>query len=89
MTESGEVSRDWKGTIADWIWARWRWLIALVVLVFALNNLAGSVVGIVGLIALANRTAGRLLKARSVVQQVRQIVTDPDDFREEVERKGS
>ena len=68
----------------DWVGARWRWLIVAVVLLFALNNLVGSVVGIMGLIAFANRVVGRVLKARRVVQQVQQIVTNPDDLQEEV-----
>jgi len=37
-----------------------------------------------GLIAFANRIAGRLLGARRVVQQVQQIVGDPDDRGEEM-----
>ena len=88
MTVSGETPRDWMAALADRVWARWRWLVVLVVLVFVLNNVVGLVVGTVGLIALANRIAGRLLKARTVLQQVRQIVTDPDDCREEVDRTG-
>ena len=68
----------------DWVGARWRWLIVAVVLLFALNNLVGSVVGIMGLIAFANRVVGRVLRARRVVAQVQQIVTNPDDLREEV-----
>ena len=63
----------------------WRWLIVPVVLVFAFNRLAGLVVGLLGLIAVANRVVGRVLKARRVVQQLQQIVTNPDDFQEEVE----
>ena len=55
MTISGEESRDWKEILMDWVGARWRWLIVAVVLLFALNNLVGSVVGIMGLIAFANR----------------------------------
>ena len=84
MTISGEESRDWKGKLGDWIGARWRWLIVAVLLLFAFNNLAGLVVGITGLIAFANRIAGRVLSARRVVQQVQQIVTNPGDLREEV-----
>ena len=84
MTISGEESRDWKEILMDWVGARWRWLIVAVVLLFALNNLVGSVVGIMGLIAFANRVVGRVLRARRVVQQVQQIVTNPDSFREEV-----
>ena len=84
MTISGEESRDWKEILMDWVGARWRWLIVAVVLLFALNNLVGSVVGIMGLIAFGNRVVGRVLRARRVVQQVQQIVTNPDDLREEV-----
>ena len=75
---SGEGSRDWKTTLADRLEARWRWLILAVLLLFAFNNLAGLVVGFMGLIAFANRVAGRVLAARRVVQQVQEIVTDPD-----------
>ncbi len=85
MTISGEESRDWKETLVDWVGARWQWLIVPVVLVFAFNRLAGLVVGVLGLIAVANRVVGRVLKARRVVQQLQQIVTNPDDFQEEVE----
>ena len=84
MTISGEESRDWKEILVDWVEARWRWLIVAVVLLFAFNNLVGSVVGIMGLIAFVNRVVGRALRARKVIQQVQQIVTNPDDLREEV-----
>ena len=84
MTTSGEESRDWKEILMDWVGARWRWLIVAVVLLFAFNNLVGSIVGIMGLIAFVNRVVGRVLRARRVVQQVQQIVTNPDDLREEV-----
>ncbi len=84
MTISGEESRDWKEVLVDWVEARWRWLIVAVLLLFAFNNLVGSVVGIMGLIAFVNRVVGRALRARRVVQQVQQIVTNPDDLREEV-----
>ena len=87
MTISGEESRDWKEILVDWVEARWRWLIVAVVLLFAFNNLVGSVVGIMGLIAFVNRVVGRALRARKVIQQVQQIVTNPDDLREEVEPK--
>ncbi len=83
MTISGEESQDWKETLVDWVGARWRWLIVAVVLLFAFNNLVGLVVGITGLIAFANSVVGRVLRARNVVQQVQQIVTNPDDLREE------
>jgi hypothetical protein len=84
MTISGQDARDGKENLGDWIAAQWRWLIAAVVLVFVINNLVGLLVGSVGLIAFANRIAGRFLSARRVVQQVRQIVSDPDDREEEV-----
>ena len=84
MTISGEESRDWKESLVDWVEARWRWLIVAVLLLFAFNNLVGSVVGIMGLIAFVNRLVGRVLKTRRVVQQVQQIVTNPDNLREEV-----
>ena len=84
MTISGEESRDWKESLAVWVEARWRWLIVAVLLLFAFNNLVGSVVGIMGLIAFVNRVVGRVLKTRRVIQQVQQIVTNPDNLREEV-----
>ena len=84
MTISGEDSRGWEGKLEAWIGARWRWSIVAVLLLFAFNNLVGVVVGSLGLIAFANRIAGRLLGARRVVQQVQQIVSDPDDPGEEV-----
>ncbi len=84
MTISGEESRDWKEILVDWVGARWRWLIVAVVLLFAFNNLVGLVVGIMGVVAFVNRIVGRVLRTRRVVQQVQQIVTDPDDLREEV-----
>ena len=84
MTNSGEESRDWTEVLVDWVGARWRWVIVAVVLLFALNNLAGLVVGIMGLTAVVNRVVGRALAMRRVVQQVQQTVTKPDDRREEV-----
>ena len=84
MTISDEESRDWKEIPMDWVAARWRWLVVAVLLLFALNNLVGSVVGFMGLIAFGNRVVGRVLRARRVVQQVQQIVANPDDLREEV-----
>ncbi len=83
MTNSGEESRDWTEVLVDWVGARWRWVIVAVVLLFALNNLAGLVVGIMGLTAVVNRVVGRVLAMRRVVQQVQQTVTKPDDRREE------
>ena len=85
MTISDEESRGWREILVDWVGARWRWLIVPVVLVFAFNRLAGLVGGILGLIAVANRVVGRALRARKVIQQVQQIVANPDDLREEVE----
>lgn len=79
MTTSDEAPPDWKTSLGDRVWGRWRLLVVLVVVVFALNSLAGLVVGGVGLIAFANRIAGRFLTARRVVQQVREIVIDPPD----------
>ena len=84
MTISGKDSRDWKEIVVGWLEARWRWLIVAVLLLFAFNNLVGLVVGSMGLIAFANRVVGRALRARRVVQQVQQMVTNPDDHREEV-----
>ena len=79
MTVPSETPRDWREALEDRVWARWRWLIVLVVFVFVLNNLAGFLVGIVGVLALANRIAGRVVNARRLAQQVRQIVADPSD----------
>jgi hypothetical protein len=84
MTISGQDIQDWKGKLGDWLAARWRGLIVAVLLLFVLNNLAGLLAGSLGLIAFANRIAGRVLSAQSVVQQVKQIVSDPDDREEEV-----
>ncbi len=79
MTVPSETPRDWREALEDRVWARWRWLIVLVVFVFVLNNLAGLLVGIVGVLALAHRIAGRVMNARRLAQQVRQIVADPSD----------
>ncbi len=84
MTTPAPEPRDWKEILANWVAARWRVLIVVVVLLFAFNNIVGLVVGFMGLIAFVNRIAGRVLKARRVVQQVQQIVTNSDDLREEV-----
>lgn len=83
MTISGQSSQDREGRLGAWVRARWQWLIVAVLLLFALNKLVGGVVGAVGLIVFANRLAGRLLAARRVVQQVHQVVSDPDDSGEE------
>ena len=66
----------------DWVAARWRWLLLAAVLLFAVNNLVGFVVGAMGLLAFANGLLGRALKARRLVEQVQEIVTDPDELRE-------
>lgn len=62
-------------------------MIAAVVVLFVLNNVVGVVVGITGVIAFGNSVAGRVLRARRVVQQVQQIVSNPADFGEEAEPK--
>ena len=80
MTEP-EPPQDWKERSADWVWARWGWLLAGVLLLFALNNLVGFVVGALGFLALAHRVAGRLIKAGRVVQQVRETIGDSGDSR--------
>ena len=79
MTKPSETPRDRKETLDDRIWGRWRWLIALVVLVFVLNNLVGLIVGGLGVIAFANRIAGRAIKAQRLAQQARRVVADPSD----------
>ena len=84
MTISGEEPRDWKKIPMDWVAARWRWLLVAVVLLFAFNNFAGLVVGFMGLMAFVNGVVGRALRTRRVVQQLQQMVTNPDDLREEV-----
>ena len=84
MTISGQDARDSKAKLGDRIGARWRRLIVAVLLLFVINNLVGLVVGSLGLIAFANRIAGRVLSARRVVQQVQQIMSDPDDPGEDV-----
>ncbi len=83
MTISGQDSRDWGEKLGAWIGARWRWLVAGVLLLFALNNVVGMVVGFLGLIAFANRIAGRLLGAQRALQQAQRIVSDLDDSGEE------
>ena len=84
MTSSGQDAGDSKGNLGDWIGAHWRWVIGAFVLLFVINNIAGLLVGALGLIAFANRIAGRLLSAQRVVQQVQEIVSDPDDPGEDV-----
>ena len=66
----------------DWVAARWRWLLVAAIVLFAINNLVGFVVGAMGLLAFANGLIGRALKARRLVEQVQQIVAEPDDLRE-------
>ena len=83
MTTSDHGPRDWGEKLGAWLRARWRWLVAGVVLLFVLNNLLGIIVGAVGLVFFANRIAGRLLAAQRVVQQVQQVVGDSDDHGEE------
>ena len=67
----------------DWVVARWRWLLVAVVLLFVFNKFVGLVVGGMGLMAFVSGVVGRVLKARRVVQQIQQIVTNPEDPREE------
>ena len=74
-----EPQPDWRDALADRFWARWRLWLVLVVLVFALNSFAGLVAGGLGVIAFANRLAGRALRARRLVEQARQIVSDSDE----------
>ncbi len=70
---------DW---VMDWVAARWRWLLVAAIVLFAINNLVGFVVGAMGLLAFANGLIGRALKARRLVEQVQQIVAEPDDLPE-------
>jgi FtsH-binding integral membrane protein len=79
MMSSSEPPRDWKEALTDRVWARWRLLLLAVVLLFVLNNVAGLAAGALGLIAFASRISGRLLRARRMVQEVRQIVADSPD----------
>lgn len=79
MTQPDETPPDWREAVEDGIWARWRWLLAFVVLVFVLNNLVGLVVGGLGVIAFAHRMSGRAIRAAKLAQQVREIVADPRD----------
>ena len=87
MTIPGDAPRDWKETVGDWLWARWRWLAVAVVLLFALNNLAGMIAGAVGLISFLGRFSGRLLAARRMAEEVRQVVSGPDGQGEDPKRK--
>jgi hypothetical protein len=79
MTDPSETRRGWLEALEDGVWARWRWLIAFVVLIFVLNNLFGLIVGALGAVAFANRLVGRALRAQRLAQQVRQVVADPPD----------
>ena len=79
MTMQNETPGSWREALEDRVWAQWRWLLGLVVLVFVLNNLVGLLVGGAGLIAFANRIVGRALKAQRLAQQVRQTLADPPD----------
>ena len=81
MTATPEPRPDWRDALADRFWARWRLWVVVVVLVFALNSLAGILAGSLGLIAFANRMAGRALRARRMVEEARRIVADSDDLR--------
>ena len=83
MTASDQNSPDIGERLGAWLGARWQWLVVAVVLLFALNNLVGIVAGAVGLIAFAHRISGRLLGAQKVVEQVQQMVSDPDDSGDE------
>ena len=74
-----EPKKDWRDALADRFWARWRLWLVLVVLIFALNSLAGILAGTLGVIAFANRLAGRALSARRMVQQARDLVADRDE----------
>ena len=66
----------------DWVAARWRWLLVAAVVLFAVNNFVGFVVGAMGLLAFANGVLGRALRARRLVEQVQQMVAEPDDLQE-------
>ena len=79
MTISSEEAGDRKETFLDWAITHWRWFVVPIVLLFALNNIAGLVVGIMGLSAVVNGFVGRVLKAKRVVQQVQQMVASPDE----------
>ena len=81
MTISDEESRDWTKAPVAWVGARWRWLVVAVLLLFALNNFVGAVVGIMGLIAVVNGVVGRALRARRVLQQIQQVVASPENQR--------
>ena len=83
MTISGQDSPDWGERLGAWLGARWQWVLAGVLLLFALNNIVGLVVGAVGLLAFANGIVGRLLGARRVLVQVQEIVSGPEDSGED------
>lgn len=71
-------SRGWEERLGAWLGARWQWLVMGVVLLFALNNVVGILVGAVGMLLFAHRIAGRLLGAGRVVAQIQEIVGDSD-----------
>lgn len=79
MTSEG---RGWEERIGAWLGARWQWLVVGVLLLFALNNFVGIVVGAVGMLAFAHRIAGQLLGAGRVVAQVKEIVGDRESDEE-------
>lgn len=79
MTDPSETPRGWGEALEDGVWARWRLLLVFVVLLFVLNNLAGFLVGGLGLVAFAHRIAGRAVRAGRLAQQVRQMVDPPDE----------
>lgn len=87
MQDREQDSPSSEGKLSAWIWARWRWLLAGVVLLFILNNLAGIVVGAVGLVAFANRIVGGVLGGLRAVQQVQEIVGGPEEGRSREERE--
>ena len=71
-------SRGWEERLGAWLGARWQWLVMGVLLLFALNNVVGILVGAVGMLLFAHRIAGRLLGAGRVVAQIQEIVGDSD-----------
>ena len=79
MNSSDQPAPDWTDRLADWIAARWRWLVAGVVFLFVLNNFAGLMAGAFGLIAFANRIAGKVLSAQRVVRQVQDVVGESEE----------
>lgn len=82
MTGTPETQPDWKEALGDRIWSRWRLWVVIVVVVFALNNLAGLLAGGLGLIAFAHRITGRALMARRLVEQTRRVLSDSDEVQD-------